>query len=448
MRPLLKIRFVRLISYCVLGVVALSASFTARAEDTDLMLTPVAEGLAAPVDIATLPDQSNRRLILDQAGVIRWLNAEGVLQPTPFLDIRDRLRPLEEGFEERGLLGMAIHPDFENNGRVFVTYTAPLAEDAPGGWNYTRIVSEFRLKADDANALDPETERVLLSQHWPSRKHNGGALAFGPDNYLYIGFGDGGGIHGVGEKVLQDAFSVPTSSLMWDSFAQDTQSLFGKILRLDVDRGYPGYGIPDDNPFVGKPGRDEIYAWGFRNPYRISFDPDNSGDFFVTAVAETLWEAVYRVNQAGNYGWPLLEATHCFNRRTPLDPPADCPETSGTDPIEYPNMSVHREGSQVAVTGVGTAVVGAVMYRSGKFESLADSLLFADWSLDFQKPSGQLFVASPEESGLWSFTKIIQFETRIVALIQNESDLYVLTNDNFGPYGDTGKVFQIEHRNP
>jgi len=420
MRALLKIRTVSLVSCWILGVVVLSASFSLGAEDTDLMLSPVAEGLVAPVDIATVPDQSNRRLILDQVGVIRWLDADGILQPTPFLDIRDRLRPLEQGFEERGLLGMAIHPDFKNNGRVFVTYTAPLAENAPDGWNYTRIVSEFRLKADDANALDPETERVLLSQHWPSRKHNGGALAFGPDNYLYVGFGDGGGIHGVGENVLQDAFSVPTSSLMWDSFAQDTQSLFGKILRLDVDRGYPGYGIPDDNPFVGKQGRDEIYAWGFRNPYRISFDPNDSGDFFVTAVAETLWEAVYRVDQAGNYGWPLLEASHCFNRLTPLDPPSECPETSGTDAngysivnpvIEYPNMSVHREGSQV-------------------------------------EPSGQLFVARPEDAGLWSFTKIIQFETRIVALILDESDLYVLTNDNFGPYGNTGKVFQIKLKSP
>jgi len=442
----------RAIAIPIAGLLMLVTSVSSIAEPVKLSLTPVATGLAAPVDIATIPDQSKRKLILDQVGMIYWMDAEGTLQPEPFLDIRDRLRDLEEGFEERGLLGMAIHPDFQNSGRVFVSYTAPLADDAPDGWNYTRIVSEFTVQSDNANALDTSTERVLLTQHWPSRKHNGGALAFGPDGYLYVGFGDGGGIHGVGEKVLQDAFNVPKSNLMWDTFAQDTQSLFGKILRLDVDSGYPGYGIPADNPFVGRQGRDEIYAYGFRNPYRVSFDPDDSGAFFVTAVAETLWEAIYRVDQPGNYGWPLREGSHCFDRTRPLDPPAECPQTSDTDKngfnivdpvVEYPNMSVHREGSQVAVSGVGTAVVGAVMYRGAYFQSLSNKLLFADWSLDFQKPSGQLFLAKPAEGDQWAFEKTIQFDTRIVALIQDEQELYVLTNDNFGPYGDTGKIFRI-----
>ncbi len=434
----------------------LSQAVTAADDDQRLVLERVAEGLIAPIDIASLPGQPGSRLILDQAGLIHLLNGDGQLAEKPFLDIRDRLRELEQGFEERGLLGMAIHPDYATGGRVFVTYTARLADDAPRGWNYTRIVSEFTVSADDASALNPDSERVLLRQHWPSRKHNGGALAFGPDGYLYIGFGDGGGIHGVGEEVLYDAYSVPPTHLMWDGFAQDLQTLYGKVLRIDVDHGYPGYAIPPDNPWVGKRGRDEIYAFGFRNPYRISFDPNASGDFFLTAVAETLWESVYRVDRPGNYGWPLREASHCFDRQTPLVPPPACEAIQSADAefpiiypvVEYPNMSVHREGVGVNAIGLGTAVVGAIMYRGDGLMGVRDRLVFADWSLDFQKPSGQLFVATPAADTLWTFEKIGQFDTRIVALIQDRDDVFVLTNENFGPYGATGKVFRLVNSQP
>ncbi|MFK7857819.1 MAG: sorbosone dehydrogenase family protein [Granulosicoccus sp.] len=265
-------------------------------------LALVAENLISPIDIATLPDGTDHRLILDQSGVVHLLAPDNSLAAEPYLDIRDRLLPLREDFEERGLLGMAIHPQYRSNGRFFVTYSAPLAKDAPAHWNHTRIVSEFTVDPSNPNRLDTSTERVLIRQNWPSRKHNGGALAFGPDGFLYIGFGDGGGIHGVGQETLNDAYSVPEHQLHWDSTAQDLQSLYGKLIRINVDAGLPGYAIPADNPMVGKLGRDEIYAWGFRNPYRISFDPDSSGALYITTVAETLWEAIYRVEGPGNYG--------------------------------------------------------------------------------------------------------------------------------------------------
>jgi len=344
---------------------------------------------------------------------------------------------------------MAIHPNYRNNGRVYVTYSAPRAADAPANWNHTRIVSEFTVDAANADLIDTSSERILIQQHWPSRKHNGGALAFGSDGYLYIGFGDGGGIHGVGADTLNDAYSVPANQLHWDSTAQDLQSLFGKLLRIDVDAGLPGYAIPADNPLVDKLGRNEIYAWGFRNPYRISFDPNQSGDLYITAVAETLWEGIYRVEGPGNYGWPIKEASHCFDRSRPLDPPAECAhqqaiaEGSLVDPVvEYPNMSVHREGSTVNLIGVGTAVVGAVMHREEKPAAL---LLFADWSLDFQKPSGQLFAAQESDEALWSYEQIAKFDTRIIGLVQDtDNRKYILTNENFGPYGTTGKVMLLE----
>ena len=348
---------------------------------------------------------------------------------------------------------MAIHPDYRNNGKFFVTYSAPLADDGPGNWNQTRLVSEFTIDAESADRLDPNSERVLISQHWPSRKHNGGALAFGPDGYLYIGFGDGGGIHGVGPDTLNDAYNVPKNLLHWDSTAQDLQSLYGKLLRIDVDAGFPEYAIPPDNPLVSKLGKDEIYAWGFRNPYRISFDPDDSGALYITAVAETLWEAIYKVDKPGNYGWPLKESTHCFDRSSLLDPPNDCASESRTkgggkllDPIvEYPNMSVHRDGSKVTVAGVGTAVVGAIVHREGEPAALKNHLLFADWSLDFRRPSGQLFSAQEQTTSMWNFEQIADFDSRIIGLVQDtDNRKYVLTNDNFGPYGNTGKVLLLE----
>ncbi len=412
----------------------------------------IVENLVAPIDVATLPDNSGRRLILDQAGIVHVLGVDNKLGDKPFLDLTDRLLPLRQDFEERGLLGMAIHPEFARNGRFFVTYTAPLTDDAPANWSHTRIVSEFTIDSDNPDQIDAASERILISQHWPSRKHNGGALAFGPDGYLYIGFGDGGGIHGVGPQTLNDAYSVPENRLWWDSTAQDLQSLYGKILRIDVDRGLPGYAIPADNPLLDSQARHEIYAWGFRNPYRLSFDSDDSATFYITAVAETLWEAIYQVKGAGNYGWPVKEGTHCFDRMRPLDPPKTCTQSDDVgstnpviDPIvEYPNMSVHREGSRVALAGVGTAVVGAVMLRGESFGKFSDHLLIADWSYNFQEPSGQLFVAKEKADGLWEMAKISQLDSRIIALIRDSDQrVYVMTNENYGPYGTTGKIYQL-----
>lgn len=149
---------------------------------------------------------------------------------------------------------------------------------------------------------------------------------------------------------------------------QDKESLFGKILRIDVDRGFPGYAIPRDNPFTTGGGRREVWAWGFRNPYRIAFDRDGGG-FFVTAVAETLWEAAYRVRAPGNYGWPLMEGTHCVDRLKPRQPPASCPaqgasgEPSERPVVEYANMQVSHPETKLGLAGVGTAITGARMYR-------------------------------------------------------------------------------------
>src|SRR5215470_1404935 len=205
----------------------------------NLALEPVADGLTAPLQLEEPGDGSGRKFIVQQDGVVRVLGPDGRLAPEPFLDLRPRMLPLEQNFEERGLLGFALHPQFARNGRLFVTYAAPLRPGAPERWNYTRRVSEFTADPGNPAKIDAASERVLFELDWPSRKHNGGGLAFGPDGFLYIGLGDGGISHGFGKQVQWEAFEIPAQALIWDGLAQDTDSLFGKILRIDVDRGFP-----------------------------------------------------------------------------------------------------------------------------------------------------------------------------------------------------------------
>jgi glucose/arabinose dehydrogenase len=292
---------------------------------------------------------------------------------------------------------------------------------------------------------------VLIEQDWPSRKHNGGALAFGPDGLLYIGFGDSGASHGIGPKVLHEAFDVPAELLIWDLLAQDLHSLYGKVLRIDVDRGFPGYAIPPNNPMVGKAGRPEVYAWGFRNPYRIAFDRNGSGDFYITATAETLWEAAYRVRKPGNFGWPLIEGTHCLDRLKPREPPATCARVDANGQplelpvVEYANMQVQHPASKLGIRGVGTAITGARIYRGQAIARLQGQLLFSDWSANFRQPSGQLFAAKAGDgAALWPFERLLQADTRIIGLAEDRAgEIYVLTHEGLGPFGATGKVFKL-----
>lgn len=449
----------------VLGFALGLAQVPARAQELAVQL--VAKDLVAPIQLEPLPvagpGTDRRMLIVQQDGVVRVLQADGTLAAEPFLDLRPRMLPIAQDFEERGLLGFALHPGFARNGRFFVTYSAPLRASAPQNWNYTRRVSEFTAKlAGTAGTsgwatADLASERVLIELDWPSRKHNGGALAFGPDSYLYIGFGDSGASHGIGKTVLFEAFNVPAELLVWDHLAQDLDSLFGKVLRIDVNHGFPGYAIPADNPFVGaKKGRPEIWAWGFRNPFRIAFDGNGSGEFFITATAETLWEAAYRVRGPGNFGWPMMEGAHCVDRLKPRQPPTSCPDKDASGRalewpvVEYANMQVaHPDSRHLNLQGVGTAITSARMVRSSRHPGLKDKLLFADWSASFRQPSGQLFVATPsaQPRALWSFERVLQIDSRIIGLAEDGAgEIYVLTHEGLGPYGNTGKVYKLMSR--
>jgi glucose/arabinose dehydrogenase len=418
----------------------------------NLKLQLLAQDLTAPVHLEELPDNSGRLLIVQQDGLVKVMLPDGSILPEPFLDLRSRMFTLQNDFEERGLLGFALHPQFARNGRFFVSYSAPLRDSAPQNWNHTRRVSEFTSKPNSVSAVDLSTERALLIQDWPSRKHNGGALAFGPDGMLFIGLGDSGASHGFGKSVIWDAFNVPAEGLLWDLMAQDKHSLYGKILRIDVDHGYPGYAIPQGNPFNASLGRPEIWAWGFRNPYRMAFDRNGSGDLYVTAIAETLWEATYKVKRPGNFGWPLMEASHCVDRLQPRKPPTQCQrQGAGGEPlqmpvVEYANMQVNHPDSSLNIKGVGTAVTGVRMYRGSAIPLLQGKLVLADWSASFKQASGQLFIATPQQLAdkLWPLEKVMQLDSRIISLAEDRNgEIYVLTHEGMGPFGNTGKVFRL-----
>ena len=412
-------------------------------------LEPFASGFVAPIGLVDPDDGSGELYVQEQTGQVRVIDSTGVVVRT-LLDLEPRMLPVAPDFEERGFLGFALHPDFAANGRVYVLYSAPLRAGAPAGWNHTKRLSELTL-APGAEVIDLGSERVLLEMDWPSRKHNGGALVFDAEGYLLVGVGDGGGAHGVGPSVIWSAFDVPADQLYWDRLAQDATSLHGSILRLDVEAGFPRYRAPATNPFIGREGRDEIYAWGLRNPYRISVD-HQTGAMTVTAVAETLWEAVYLFDAPSNLGWPIREGTHCVDRTRPRDPPADCPRHGPggwriLDPVvEYPNMQVMHPETKVEATGLGAAVTGALIYRGAALPDLHGKLLVSDWSASFQEPSGQLFAATPAQSygALWPLQKIAELETRIVGLAADAAgEVYVLTTDQFGPFGESGRIYKL-----
>ncbi|MCI0521530.1 MAG: PQQ-dependent sugar dehydrogenase [Chloroflexi bacterium] len=239
--------------------------------------------LNKPLGVEHAGDGSGRLFILEQRGVI-WIWAAGALLPEPFLDIRDRV---DSGGSEQGLLGLAFHPRYAENGYFYVNYT-----DGRGD----TVIACFTVSAGSADLADAGSERRLLTIPQPYPNHNGGAVVFGPDGLLYLGMGDGG----------------PGGDP--EGRAQSTQTLLGKILRIDVDGGDP-YALPGDNPFVNGGGLGEIWATGLRNPWRMSFDR-LSGDLYIADVGQNKWEEINYLAAGSppgaNFGWDVREGAHRF----------------------------------------------------------------------------------------------------------------------------------------
>jgi glucose/arabinose dehydrogenase len=323
----------------------------------------VADGFDQPVDVVSTGDGSGDLLVVEQPGIIRRLPG-GVGPAVAFLDIRGRVG----SGGERGLLGIALHPGYIEDGRFFLDYT-----DVDGN----TVVSRFTRRLD--GGADPGSEQVILRVQQPAANHNGGAIRFGPDGYLYIALGDGGGngsFHGQ---------------------ARDT--LLGKILRLDVDTTPPsgaGYVVPPDNPFVGQAGvRPEIWLTGLRNPWRFSFDPAD-GDLWIGDVGAGDREEV-DVARAGvgglDFGWAIMEGTTC------LGGGGDCDQTGLTLPVsEYDHNA-------------GCVITGGVVYRGAAIPSLVGRYLFGDFC------NGIIFSidASPGVTGLQARQRVIGPGTQIVS---------------------------------
>lgn len=378
------------------GCVAVSGPANAQITPGDIVieLEPLISGLVSPIDVVPARDGSDRLFVPDQTGQIYSLR-EG--RPARvFLDVASKLPALNPGFDERGLLGLALHPDFASNGRIFVRYSEPrtgVAGEPCFGTSrgcHNEILAEYGLSAADPNVADLASERILLRISKPQFNHNAGDIEFGPDGFLYVPFGDGGGAH----DGLAD--SPPSHGPFGNG--QNIEALLGKILRLDVDSPpAPGleYAIPADNPFVGGAGRDEIYAYGLRNPYKLAFDdgPGGDGSLYVADVGQARYEEIDLVVKGGNYGWVIREGFHCFDPFNPQAPPATCSSMGALgepllDPIaEY----VHADG--------GISITGGFVSR-GADPRLDGHYVFGDFSSAFGAPGGRLYYLDQPTPGV------------------------------------------------
>ena len=360
----------------------------AQPDLAELNFVEVFRGVASATSITHAGDGSDRLFVTEQIGRVLIHDGESLLT-TPFLDIRARVR----AGGERGLLSVAFHPDYANNGYFFVNYT---------DLSSNTVVSRFKV-SEDSNVADPESETIFLQATQPRRNHNGGQIHFGPDGYLYIGMGDGGG-----------AGDPP-------NLAQNLGSPLGKMLRVDVAGDGPAV-APDSNPFQETENAlAEIWAYGLRNPWRFSFDR-LTGDMFIADVGQNSVEEISFQPAASvggeNYGWRLMEGSRCFN------PAANCNNGSLVLPIlEYENLGGNCGGS----------VTGGYRYRGAQHPQLAGVYFFADYC------TGDFYGAVKEDD---AWTKLGPRETAL--------NIRTFGEDEGGEiyFADASVVYRIEAPQP
>lgn len=328
------------------------------------------------------PDGSNRLFAVLQRGQIMvFLNDPATTSAQVFLDITDRVN--STGNEE-GLLGLAFDPRYTINGYFYVSYTASSPRRS--------VISRFSVSQGDPNQADPANEFVILEVDQPYPNHNGGHIAFGPDGYLYIGLGDGG------------AAGDPRGN------GQDRSTLLGSILRIDVSNAAPGapYTIPPDNPFVGEGDdiREEIWAYGLRNPWRFSFDR-LSGDLWAADVGQADYEEIDLIEPGSNYGWNIMEGAHCY------PPGAQCSQAGLTLPI-----------SEYAHDGE-CSIIGGYVYRSSRLPSLYGAYLYTDHC------SGTVWALRYDGVQVTEQAELVDSELTITAFGEDaQGEVYILSRDN------------------
>jgi glucose/arabinose dehydrogenase len=431
MRTMRKMRAMVVLSAAVALSLVVVVPTGAASGPTIVELETVASGLTAPVGLTHAGDGSGRLFIVEQTGQIRVVD-DGTLLVAPFLDISGLLPSLNAFFDERGLLGLAFHPAYEEeeNGRFYVRYSAPRTGD-PGepcfGTSrgcHSEVLAEYRVSAGDPNVADSSSGVILFAVDEPQFNHNGGEVAFGPDGFLYFTLGDGGGAN----DGLAD--SPPSHGPIGNG--QNIETTLGTILRIDVDQravchrertlrlgaaavdahlrhgdtlgACAGdtstvlYRIPEDNPFANTTGADEIYAYGLRNPYKFSFDdgPGGDGALYLADVGQNLFEEVNIIERGGNYGWVIREGFHCFDPFNPTTPPTTCRDTGPFgEPLLDPIVEYSHPGSGFTPE-IGITVIGGFVYRGSASPSLDGRYLFGDFTEQFFIPSGTLlFVNDP-----------------------------------------------------
>ena len=346
-------------------------------------LRRIAIGLTQPVYVVHAGDGTGRLFVVEQAGVIRIVR-DGQLLRAPFLDVRRRV--IAGG--ELGLLSVAFHPRYATNGRLFVNYTTD-------GGNLRTVIAEYRVSAGNPDVADV-AERVLLEIAQPFRNHNGGLNLFGPDGMLYVGMGDGGS--------GGDPFNN----------GQRLDALLGKLLRIDVDGATP-YRTPPNNPFVGRgSARGEIWAYGLRNPWRFSFDR-GTGRLFLADVGQNAWEEVDLVEKGQNYGWNIMEGTHCFN------PPTDC----NTNGLRVPIAEYGRAD--------GCSITGGYVYRGPRIPGLVGRYLFGDYC------SGRVWALSETAPGRWAAAQLLETGLRISSFGEDQDGEIHIVDHSGGVYVVTAR---------
>ncbi len=387
-----------------------------------ITLEPYVTGVNAPLAMVSPPGDS-RKFVVEQWGRIRIVNADGQLEGEPFLDIRDKLVTLWGDFDERGLLGLAFHPDYASNGKFYVSYSAPTAYQADLAklfwWDHTNVVAEYTVSADDPGKANRESERRISSIDWPQFNHNGHWIDFGADGMLYFSTGDGGYANdwGIGHE--------PATGN-----GQDPDSQHGKIWRINVD---------DPNAEA------EQYAMGLRNPWRCSFDMADGSTLYCGDVQQNSIEEVNVIEQGDNLGWRRMEANECFDYLQPDNHPADCDKAGLKDPILFYNNCTARPTQDCK----GISVTGGYVYR-GSHADWDGKYIFGDWSKSFATMDGQFFIGTQGTDGTWSMEVAdtgMGTNPYVLAFAQDaDGEVYALTSVTTGPVGSQDTIYKIVPR--
>jgi glucose/arabinose dehydrogenase len=473
------------------SIFANNSSFTRFVEPSlpEVSVQLIASNFTAPMMLVPAKDDTGRLFVVDQIGLVWILNANGTRVTQPFLDIRNKITPLSPGYDERGLLSMTFHPNFAENGKLYVHYDAPLRLGAPANWSHTIHIAEFTVNNTNPNVVNLNSEKTIMLIDKPQGNHNGGPVLFGADGYLYIVLGDGGGANDVGI-----GHTPQTGN------AQDLTKILGKTLRINVNQlinttnpvifsgdnviGNRPYTIPKDNPFVGfevLPQNaygnipingtipTEIYSYGHRNPAFATFYSNTSNALLLAEAGQLLFEEVNLVRKGGNYGWRIFEGTHPFNASNPLSTSVNYTTVGYLgDPLIGPIFEGGRD--------LGVVVIGGAVYWGNSIPELEGKYVFGYFGNPAAQGNGSILVASPpadwnatteiplakgmtpKDNAMWETQKITISNaqqanaTGFIRGVSEDQDgeLYIMMSSSLGPNvtAAAGRIYKIVPSQP